>query len=335
MKRMSDAIDGDNTRQARLSEEREDLLVRVASLYYEEEYSQQQIADLLEISRSNISRLLKEAKERGLVEIRIHKRIPTAAALENAMVERFSIERALVFDGRNSDAEMRLKSAGQLAAKYLESVLRPKDVLAISWGRGVGSAVTALSPNPALGVDIVQMIGSMGRVYSVMDGPDLARQLAIKLGGHYYYLHAPLFVDSQQARDLFLEQQAIAETLDLARRANAALVGISTTEASASSFLRAGHLTAEQLEVMRAQGIVGESAGQHFDIHGNADLDINQRVIGINLADLRRIPLVIAVACGFIKRHSIVGALRGGYIKVIATDDLTAAAVLEAEALLA
>jgi DNA-binding transcriptional regulator LsrR (DeoR family) len=336
MKRAADAVAGHTIRSARLTEEREDLLVKVASLYYEQDYSQQQIADMLpNMSRSNVSRLLKEAKARGLVEIRIHKRLPTVPALERDLVERFGIAHAMVFDGGSSSSEARLQAAGQLAAKYLENVLLPKDLLAISWGKGVSSAVTALSPNPTLGVEIVQMIGSIGRVYSVMDGPDLARQLATKLGGNYYYMQAPLFVDSPQARDLFLEQHSIAETLNLARRAKVALVGISTTDAAASSFLRAGHLTEEQLDTMRAQGIVGETAGQHFDMHGNADnLDINQRVIGVSLADLRRIPIVVAVACGLVKRRSILGALRGGFIKALATDDVTAAAVLEDEHLL-
>jgi deoxyribonucleoside regulator len=73
------------------SDNREDLLARVASLYYEYDYSQQQIGEMLTISRSNISRLLKEAKQKGLVEIRIHKRIPTVPQVEYELRERFGL----------------------------------------------------------------------------------------------------------------------------------------------------------------------------------------------------------------------------------------------------
>jgi DNA-binding transcriptional regulator LsrR (DeoR family) len=310
-------------------EDREDLLVRIASLYYEHDYSQQQIAEMLKISRSNISRLLKEAKQKGLVEIRIHKRIATVPGLEREFISRFGLAHAMVVESRDMSYEERLSAAGQLAAWYLEQTLRQHDVLAISWGTGVSAAVNAFTPNKSLNIDVVQMIGSVGTVDSVIDGPELARQLALKLGGQYYYLHAPLFVDSQTTRDRFLEQPMIADTLNRARRATAALVGIGTTEVGASSFLRAGHLTEEQLAELRGQGAIGETSGKHFDIEGRADFDINHRVIALSLPYLRQIPHVVAVACGLPKRRSILGVMRGGYIKALATDEVTATAILQ------
>ncbi len=309
---------------------REDLLVLVASLYYEQDYSQQQIADRLEISRSNISRLLKEAKQKGLVEIHVRKPISTVPALEREFRERFGLHAAMVARNRSHTAADSLAAAGQLAAQYLKEVLRPNSISAIAWGTGVSAAVTAFPTSQSMNVDVVQMLGSVGTVDSVIDGPELARQLALKLGGRYYYLHAPLFVESQAARDVIIEQPMIADTLRRARRADAALVGIGTTEMGASSFLRAGHLTEAQLAELRAQGVVGETCGQHFDIRGGSDYDINRRVISVTLADVKHIPHVIAVACGLKKTRSILGALRGGYVKALATDEVTAAAVLEA-----
>ncbi len=311
------------------TEAREDLLVRVASLYYEHDYSQQQIADLLQISRSNISRLLKEAKQKGLVEIRIHKRIGTIPSLEREFMARFGLQRAVVVDSREITYPEALAAAGALVAGYLEDILRANDILAIAWGSGVSAAVEALSPRQSLDVEVVQMIGSVGTVASPIDGPELARLLANKLGGRYYYLHAPLFVDSQTTRDMFLEQPTISDTLNRARKARVALVGIGTTEEGASSFLRARHLTEEQVSELRAQGAVGETCGQHFDIKGQSHFDLNKRVVALSLAELKHIPHVIAVACGLQKRQSILGALRGQYVKVLAIDDVTAEAVLK------
>lgn len=313
--------------------ERDDLLTRVASFYYEQDFSQQQIAERLNLSRSMISRMLKEAKQKGLVEIRIHKRIQNSPALEHALEERFGLHRAMIVDVRDSDPAERLAAAGQLAAWYLEETLRPQSRLAIAWGTGVASAVNALPDLPHLEVDVVQMLGTVGSVDPNIDGPDLARNLAQKLGGQYRYLHAPLFVDSPATRDVFLEQPSIKSTLEAARQAEAALVGIGTTETRASSFLRAGHLTEKQLLELQRQGAVGETGGKHFDINGSAGFDINQRVISVNLSDLKRIPYVVAVACGLFKRRSILGALRGGYVKALATDAETAEAVLQEDRL--
>lgn len=311
------------------SENRDDLLTRVASLYYEHDYSQQQIADLVNTSRSNISRLLKEAKQKGLVEIRIHKRIPTVPSLEREFQDRFGLHQAMIVDSSIGDTTERLAAAGQLAAWYLDEILRPDNILAIAWGTGVAAAVEAMAMHPVMHVQVVQMIGSVGSRVSDTDGPELARKLANKLGGQYHYLHAPLFVDNQTVRDMFLEQPTIKATLELARKAHVALVGIGTTEPEAASFLRAGHLTLKQLEELRAQGAVGESSGKHFDINGRGNFDINHRVIALSLNDLKRVPYVVAVACGYLKRRSILGAIRGGYVKALATDSLTAQAVLD------
>jgi DNA-binding transcriptional regulator LsrR (DeoR family) len=311
------------------SNNRDDLLARVASLYYEYDMSQQEIADRLRISRSNISRLLKEAKDKGIVEIHIQRRVTTHPLLEAQFCARFALKRAMIVDGEGYTYEELLSAAGQLAAWYLEEILQPRIVMGISWGTGVAAAIHAFAPQRHLHIDIVQLIGSVGAVSSFIDGPELARQLASKLGGSYYYLQAPLFVDSHTTRDMFLEQPVIAEALRRAREAHVALVGIGTTDTAASSFLRAGHLTESQLEDLRAQGAVGETAGKHFDIHGNVHLDINNRVVAIPPHDLKLIPDVVAVACGLAKTSAILGVLRGGYINALATDAATARAVLQ------
>ena len=311
------------------SDNREDLLTRVASLYYEYDYSQQQIGEMLKISRSNISRLLKEAKQKGLVEIRIHKRIATAPQIERELRERFALHQAMVVEQNEAEYSERLASAGQLAAWYIEEILRPNTILAIAWGTGVASAVDAFSIHPVMHIEVVQMLGSVGNVVSEIDGPDLARRLANKLGGQYHYLHAPLFVDSQSTRDTFLDQPMIQHTLNQARQAQIGIVGVGTVDPDSSSFLRAGHMTKQQLIELRAQGVVGETAGQYFDINGHDNFDINQRVIALSLAEMKNIPHVVAVACGLPKTRSILGALRSGNIKALATDSITAEAILK------
>jgi DNA-binding transcriptional regulator LsrR (DeoR family) len=312
------------------SESREDLLVRVATLYYEQDLNQEDIARMLGKTRSNVSRMLKEARQRGIVEIKIRKRIPQATALEREFHRVFGLQTALIVESNGSSYEQTLAAAGTLAAQHLEEKLASGQTLAISWGTGVSAAVNAFAPNPALGIEVIQMIGSVGTVDSAIDGPELARQLATKLGGKYYYLHAPLIVDSEAARNMMLEQTTIIDTINRARRAHTAILGIGTTESAAASFLRAGHLTEAQLADLRRQGAVGESSGCYFDAWGNTErFDINKRIIGLNLSEVKGIPYVIAVSCGLLKKRSILGALRGGYVHALATDDATAQAVLD------
>ncbi len=318
---------------------RDDLLVVVASLYYEQNQNQQQIADRLEISRSSVSRLIKEARDRGIVRISIQKPTHRNLALEQALIDRFGLRDAYVLHtSRDNGGEHRseqelLQAVGRLAASYLQRVvesLAPGSHIGIAWGTGVYAAVSALPEDRSKRIDVVQMLGSVGAPNSLIDGPDLARMVAGKLGGRHYYLHAPVILEQVALRDLLYKEPAVREGLERARTAQLAITGIGTVRDEASSFLRTGHLTREDLAHLRSQGIVGETCGRFFDAGGNCQgFEINQQVVGIELDDLRRIPRVMAVARGLPKAQSILGALRGRYLTVLATDDVTAQAILE------
>ncbi|MCS6826212.1 MAG: sugar-binding transcriptional regulator [Caldilinea sp.] len=313
--------------------DRTDLLVTVATLYYELGQNQQQIADRLETSRSSVSRMIKEARDLGIVEIRIHRPVNRAYALEQALIDRFGLTDAYVLlTNPDQRDEERLAGVGRLAAGYLERVLGqlpPHACIGIAWGTGVHAAISALGEDRSRQIDVVQILGSLGAANPLIDGPDLARLLASKLGGRYFDLHAPALVEQPALRDLLLNEPSVRDGLQRARSVALAITGIGTVQEEAASFLRAGHLSPEDLAELRRQGVVGETVGRFFDVHGRfAQFDINARVIGIDLPDLRKIPRVIAVARGLPKAMSILGALRGRYMTVLATDDQTAQAVL-------
>ena len=316
---------------------RHELLVAVATLYYEQKQNQQQIADRLEISRSSVSRLLSEALDRGVVEIRIHKQSQRAHHLEHELVIRFGLRDAYVLDNTEGRPEAELlPGLGRLAADYLGRIiglLEPDDCIAIAWGRGVHAAVSALEADPSRHIDVVQMLGSIGAPDALLDGPDLARLLAAKLGGNHYYLHAPVLVEQVALRDLLLNEPSVRDGLTRARGAALAITGIGTTRDEDSSFLRAGHLTADELCDLRTAGVVGETCGIFFDAQGRyTDCAINARVVGLDLDSVHAIPRVIAVAHGQAKVDSILGALLGRHMTVLVTDDKTARAVLQRSA---
>jgi DNA-binding transcriptional regulator LsrR (DeoR family) len=313
---------------------RDDTLVTVASLYYELNQNQQQIAERLEISRSSVSRMIKEARDRGIVEIRIHKPVYRDYHLEQGLLDTFGLQDAYVL---LTNPEMREEQAlwgvGRLAASYLERVissLPPASCIGIAWGTGVHAAVSALPDDRARQIDVVQILGSVGAADPLIDGPDLARLLAAKLGGRHYDLHAPVLVEQLGLRDLLKQEPAVREGLQRARSVALAITGIGTVRAEAASFLRAGHLSPTDLTDLREEGVVGETVGRFFDQQGRDEpYAINQRVMGITLEELRRIPRIVAVARGLPKAESVLGALRGRTLTVLATDDMTARAVLE------
>ena len=311
--------------------EREDMLAMVASLYYELDQSQTQIANRLGVSSSKISRMLKEARDRGIVHIRVEKPVPRDFALEQQLIEVFGLRDAHVLQTFNdADETAMLSSTGRIAASYLWSVipnLAPGASIGVAWGTGVHATVSALPDNVGQQIDVVQLMGGVGAL--MVDGPDLARMVATKLGGRHYDLHSPLLVERPETRTMFLNEPVVRDAIRRARAVQLATTGIGTVQDDASSFLRAGLLTRADLSQLRHVGAVGEMVGRFFDAEGrHAEIELNQRIVGIELEDLQRIPQVLAIARGITKAAAIRAALIAGYLTVLATDDVTARAVL-------
>ncbi len=309
--------------------ERIALLAQVASLYYEDNLTQAEIARRINTSRPTVSRMLREAREAGVVEITIHYPWKTALEIERDLIARFRLHHARVLAGQGLPYEEILRGLGVLAAQYLESILRKGTTLGISWGTAVYSTVQALRPDRKMPITVVQMIGAVGTSNPQIDGPDLARLLANVCGGEHRYLHAPLIVEYAHVREALLQEPSIHETLSLARQADVALVGIGSLVPEVASLLRAGYLDRDALAQLRAQGAVGDVCARHYDAQGRVlDIELNQRIVGIELEALRGIEQVIGVAGGEAKSEAILGALRGGHVNILVTDSAAAIKVL-------
>jgi deoxyribonucleoside regulator len=313
-------------------EDRSELLARVASLYYEQNLNQDEIGHRIDTSRSTVSRLLQEARETGIVEVIIHYPWRSDTELERQLMERFHLRQACVLASRGRLYKEVLRGLGVLAARYFESVLAPGAILGISWGTAVHSTVQALQPKQRFQITVVQMIGAVGTGDPMIDGPDLARFLANIYGGEYRYLHAPVIVETSLLQQALLQEPRIRATLTLASKADIALVGIGSLVPEFSSLLRAGFLDRETLSQLKKQGASGDICARHYDAQGRVmDVELNQRIVGIEIRDLHDIQYVIGVAGGEAKAEAILGALRGGHVNVLVTDDTAARKVLALE----
>jgi len=318
--------------RGRGADERLSYLARVASMYYEEQKTQQEIAKALGISRSGVSRLIREARERGVVEIVVHHPLQTAPALEARLIERYALKDARVLAGQDENHDLTLKRLGELAARYFEDLLHDGMTVGISWGGALYEMIRAIRPRKHGNVEVVQLIGATGAEATPTSGPILAQLLAERLRCRSYQLHAPLIVEDVQARRALLQERHIRETLERARRSDVALVGIGTTRSGYYSLVRAGYLAEEAAAQVRRSGAVGDVCAQHYDYDGRwLDIDLNRRVIGIDHEALRRIDTVIGVAGGEVKAQAIHGALRGRFVNVLITDEAAARRVLALE----
>jgi DNA-binding transcriptional regulator LsrR (DeoR family) len=307
-----------------------ELLARVASMYYDQEKRQDEIGKELGLSRVKVYRLLKEAKREGVVQIIVRWPIHRDAQLERSLVECFILKEALVLKTDDlATSATRLNDLGRLGAQYLERVLYDGCTLAICLGRATAEVVHAIRPNFHSRVRVAQAVGSIPSAMQAYDGATIGRMLAQKLGGDVLYLSSPLMADSPDAVEVICRQQQVRDTLDAARRADVALVGIGNLDPKQSRIVEAGFLGADELADLITDGAVGDMAGRLFTLNGRLHrTHHNKRVIGITLDDLAHIPATLAVAAGIEKAAAILGALRTRACNVMCTDAATARAVL-------
>lgn len=312
------------------NETRAIYLAEIASKYYDRKMTQQEIADEIGMTRSGVSRLLTEAQEKGIVEIIVRYPYRSSSDLEKALVSTFKIKSASVLLRENKSEEDMLAGIGVLAARYFINTLQPQDIVGVSWGIGLYHMLRALRPMSYPGVEIVQLVGGAGTQKPSQIGTLLAPNLAHILGCGCHYLLAPSIPESEVARNTFMKERSIRKTLDLAARSDIALVGIGSTKPEVNTPYKLGYINDAELKTIINAGAVGNICGWHYSQDGKIlDIDINRRLVGIDIGELSKIPLVIGVSGGYEKAEGILGALKGQYIDVLITDELAARRILE------
>jgi DNA-binding transcriptional regulator LsrR (DeoR family) len=310
--------------------ERTNLLADVAEMYYLDGKDQLEISRVVGVTRSMVSRMLTEARQRGIVEIRVNRPLQTEPALESALVERFGIISAEVISLRGAEEESALVNLGRAGAQVLRGYFLPETIIALAWGTSISATVDAVEERETLPVKVVQLVGAMGARNVEYDGHALVQRLASKLGGESYFINAPYLCPSPEVARAMLATKSVDETVTLGKQAQVALFGIGSTEPKYSSYYLAGYVSREDMDHILASGAVGDIAGIHFDLQGKFVCeDFYCRLVTIRYEDLLRIPVRIGVAGGPGKIAPLLGALRGGLINVVVTDSLTARKVLE------
>jgi deoxyribonucleoside regulator len=305
------------------------LLVKVAHKYYELGATQSQIANELGVSRSLISKYLSKAKELGIVEIIIHDDTIHPYRQMEGKIERYYGLREVVCVPNIGD-ETSKNRLGAAASKYLLRVIRDGQIIGVSSGTTLHEIAESLTTNQQYpSVTFVPLVGGVGDERVDIHSNNLVSKFAKSLHAQYKLLHSPVIVDSKEVKEIFMCQHSIQNIFKLATQSNIALVGIGGTPESSTmvkSYL------GEDIEENFGQtdDVVGDICYNFIDKDGNSSGNIwNEKVISLELAKLKEIPLVIGVASGAEKVKAIKAALNGKLLDVLITDEDTGRQLVE------
>ena len=303
-----------------------DLLVAVATRFYLHGEPQIRIARSLGIDPSTVSRLLKRARDDGIVRIEIGRPFRQESKLGRELAEAYQLHRAIVVAVDYSVPDD--SSLPAAAARFVDDYLKNGMRFGVSWGRTLADVVRHLTPGTVSGVRVAQLSGGLSGPVAGIQGHELARQVAeLYPNSRVHYMLAPAIVDSVAIRDVMLADSSIGATLAAGIASDVALVGVGSIDPSAT-LVEAGHLGPEEQLHLAQAGAVGNVNVRFFGIQGERIPILEGRTIGISLDELKKIPTVIAVAAGANKIPAIAGALRTGAINVLVTDAPTASALL-------
>lgn len=299
------------------------LVVRAARLYYEQGRSQTEIAQELGLSRSNVSRILTQARDRGIVEISIHD--PDGPprhhpAVEAALKARFSLREAHVVSAPRTPG---LEAVARQGAVVIAARAAQVRSIGVSWGQTVQRVVEQLEtvrlrPAPR----VLPLVGGHSALDQFESGESVLRVLASRLGARAEMLYAPAVLESATTVSTLRGESSIAAVLEAAAQVELAVVGLGSMGMHSSPHIVEQMALSEQEQAaFLAQQPVGDVCGRFVDAHGvPLGAPTDQRVLAVTFSQLLRIPEVVGVAAGAEKAPGVAGVLRSGAIATLVVD---------------
>lgn len=308
------------------------FMTRVAQRYYVDGQRQSAIAKDLSISQATVSRMLKRAHDEAIVRISLTAPQGTYPQLEASLRDKYGIAEAIVVDCSEDRTGAVISRIGEAAAHLLETTIQNEEVIGISsWSQTIVKMIDNVHPmNQGKAKSVVQTLGGIGNPNVQKHATQVTTRLAQLTGAESIILQAPAVAASREAKIILLGEKFVREATEQFESITLAFIGIGAVEPS-DMLAQSGNIFSEaELKELSKQGAVAELSQRFIDADGKqVILPLNDRVIGMNLEQLRDVPRVVALAGGQTKTQAIDATLKSGVIDTLVTDKFTAERLVE------
>ncbi|MBW7457409.1 sugar-binding transcriptional regulator [Paenibacillus sepulcri] len=303
-------------------------MLDAARMYYQLDYSQQEIARQFGVSRPTVSRFLQQAKEEGLVQIRIVDPLESHDSMARQLEKSFGVEKAVLVSVPRYDDAIVKKYLGEAAAEYLDSIIKDGDVIGTTWGTTLYEVALNLKDKHVRNVKVVQLNGGVSHSQTQTYAYEIVSLFGQAFHTAPYFIPLPAIVDHPVVKQTIEQDRHIRNILELGKQANIAIVTVGAPTED-SVLIQANYFTESDLRLIGEKG-AGDICSRYIDQTGTlCSEELNERTIGIDLEQLQIKEKSILVAGGPSKVDGIYGALRGKYANILITDIFTAKHLLE------
>jgi deoxyribonucleoside regulator len=305
---------------------RDHLMVQIARMTYQQNKTLTEIAAETGLNRWQVSRLLQEARDLGIVRIEIVPRTLRHPDLESRLAHTFGLRDAVVVPG---PADQGIEGVAQAAGQYLGAIKPTPRIIGVSWGRTMAAVAHWLPPGWADGVTVVQINGTVAPIPGIAHHNDVAETFARKGNGRMIPLPVPAIVGERLTREVLEKDRIVADVLRHANSAQVLAFSLGVA-GEASVLMRSGNILKSEMAGLMRAGAVGDVLGHFINRKGEiVDPELDARTIGLTLDELQKRDRTIGIAAGPDKHQVTLGALKAGLINVLVTDEATATFALE------
>ena len=306
------------------------LRIRAAWMYFIEQMTQNDIAEVLGVGRITVVRMLAEARARNEVKIAIESELSEIVRLERALEKAFSLQQAIVAPLSHADADPIPPISARTGA-FLSDAMRPGMRVGVGWGRTLFNALSFINPKSLSDFKVISLLGGVG-VAREVNPAEFAWRFAQAFQGEGYLIPAPAVVDSVETKIALIERCGLQDIFRMTDELDAVVLSIGGIR-SATTFYRGGFLKETQREELVALGAVGDVLFHPFNVDGKiVDHPINSLVMSVDVDRLRKAPIRILTSGGPEKIAALIGAMKLIEPTVLITDEESARRMIELKA---
>lgn len=309
------------------------MLIKASYYYYEKGYSQSTVADLLGISVSTVSRLLKKAREEKIVQFIISDTLTECIFLEEKLKKVLGLKDIVVApitDAELLDPTQGIKAVALEGARYLQRFVNDGDVLGIAWGRTMYHLINRLNPCQKSGTSFVTLTGSLESVSYSLTSSSLVERIAMAFGGSAVSFNSNAFFPDEKSLTEAKRTADCQKVFEAINRTTISISGVgSLYPIFDSPLMKSSEFNDSDRREIIENKPYGDLMLRFFDSEGQlCDFELNSRTLAIDYDTYKSIPTKIIVANGAYKVDTIVALLKGKLVDVLIIDSYLAERLL-------
>lgn len=300
------------------------IMSRVAHQYYIEGKSRADISDSTGLSASTISRLLKRAREEGMIEIKMAEPFLTCNQMETHLAGQYGLRRVIVVPVEPETEDNVNKIKNQVAlegARYLQRIIKDGDILGMAWGGTMYNLIQYLNPCRKVDANIITMHGSIANCDSKLAVQALVKRAAMAFGGKHATISYPGLLKSADEIKRMKEKN-YKDMFSLFHKITISVCGVGSARPDRQSLLfKTNYLNQADLRELREKQVCCDLVLRFIDEEGKeCDTTLRDRTLSIDLEVYKKIPCKIVTASGSFKDKAVTALLKGRLVDVLVID---------------